>query len=201
MVMYSNDNMNNNTNSLEKKVRINNRKNNLKKILLQTVMVSGVVAVSLIAPGVLVAMKKLGILPKNRQKESINSCRNKLIKSGYLKYQNDHLEITQKGENYLNREIIYENTKNQKRKWDCKWRVLIFDIPERKKIIREQIRRTLISVGFMRLQDSVWIYPYDCEKLITLLKADLKIGKDVLYMIVEALEYDKPVRLYFGFSR
>ena len=86
MIMYTSDNMNNRINGLEKEVKINNRKNNLKKILLQTVMVSGVVAVSLIAPGVLVAMKKLGILPKNRQKESINSCRDKLIKSSYLKY-------------------------------------------------------------------------------------------------------------------
>jgi hypothetical protein len=33
---------------------------------------------------------------------------------------------------------------------------------------------------------------------LTLLKADFKIGKDMLYMIVDTLEYDTPVRARFG---
>lgn len=68
---------------------------------------------------------------------------------------------------------------------------------ESRKSDRENLRHTLISIGFMKLQDSVWIYPYDCEDLITLLKADMEIGKDILYMIVEALEDDKHFRKYF----
>ncbi|MBA3733114.1 hypothetical protein H0W91_01925 [Patescibacteria group bacterium] len=186
--------------NLEKDIAKKNRKANLKKIILRTVATTGIIGVSLIAPGVLVAMKKLGLLEKGRQKEFINASRNRLIIAGFLEYHNNMLRITKKGETYLLRENLYDNLKNNKKKWDGKWRVLIFDIPEGKKAIREHIRYTLISIGFMRLQDSVWIYPYDCEDLITLLKADLKIGKDILYMIVEALEYDKPVRAYFGFS-
>ena len=64
--------------------------------------------------------------------------------------------------------------------------------------MRAKIRDTLQSIGFSRLQDSVWIYPYDCEALITLFKADLRIGKDMLYMIVDELEYDAPIRKRFG---
>ena len=147
-------------------------------------------------------MKKLGLLPKKRQKEFINASRERLVTNGLLQYQNGMLNVTKKGEVYLLKEVAYENLNiKKKKKWDGKWRVLIFDIPEQKKSIREYVRHTLISIGFMRLQDSVWIYPYDCEDLIILLKADLKIGKDVLYMIVEALEYDKPVRSYFGFNK
>ena len=91
--------------------------------------------------------------------------------------------------------------KNKQKKWDGKWRVLIFDIPEKRKSVRNKIRQSLRTIGFMRLQNSVWIYPYDCEDFIILLKADFKIGKDVLYMIVEELEYDTPVKLYFGLSK
>jgi len=76
--------------------------------------------------------------------------------------------------------------------------VLIFDIPEKRKGTREKVRRTLISLGFERLQDSVWVFPYDCEDLITLLKVDFKIGKDILYLVVESLEYDLPLRKKFG---
>ena len=60
------------------------------------------------------------------------------------------------------------------------------------------LRRSMLTAGFIKLQNSVWIYPYDCEDLITLLKADLHMGKQVLYMIVEHLENDKEVRAHFN---
>jgi len=75
---------------------------------------------------------------------------------------------------------------------------LIFDIPEYRRSLREKMRRTLTVIGFKRLQDSVWIYPYDCEDLITLLKADFRIGRDVLYMIVDQLEGDQRLCKEFG---
>lgn len=187
--------------SLEKEVSLRKKRVDLKKIILQTVTSVGIISVAVVAPNVLVAMKKLGLLPKERQKEFIDASRERLIENGFLEYRNGMLSITNKGEVYLLKETAYDKLKDKKKKkWDGKWRVLIFDIPEQRKAIRERVRNTLISIGFMRLQDSVWIYPYDCENLIILLKADLKIGKDVLYMIVEALEYDKPVRSYFGFT-
>jgi len=55
-----------------------------------------------------------------------------------------------------------------------------------------------MHIGFVHLQDSVWTYPYDCEDLIVLLKADFKIGKDILYMIVDELEGDWRLRKEFG---
>ena len=55
-------------------------------------------------------------------------------------------------------------------------------------------------IGFVRLQDSVWVYPYDCEDLITLLKADFRVGKDVLYLIVDSIENDKYLRAEFNLT-
>jgi len=111
---------------------------------------------------------------------------------------NGKLRLTQKGESVL-RTLEARNYAQQKpSRWDGKWRVLIFDIPEYRKSTREKIRRTVMEIGFIRLQDSVWIYPYDCEDLLTLLKADLKVGKDLLYMIVDSLEGDAKIRLFFG---
>ena len=86
----------------------------------------------------------------------------------------------------------------KKRKWDRCWRVVIFDVPERRKGVRDRLRHFMEGCGFVRLQDSVWIYPYDCEDLIALAKADFRIGADVLYMIVERLERDKYLREHFG---
>lgn len=41
--------------------------------------------------------------------------------------------------------------------WDGKWRIVIFDIPEERRIIRNLFRRNLKKWGFKQLQKSVWI--------------------------------------------
>lgn len=45
--------------------------------------------------------------------------------------------------------------------WDGRWRVVIFDIPEIDKKSREYLRWKLISLGFGKLQKSVYISPLD----------------------------------------
>jgi len=47
------------------------------------------------------------------------------------------------------------------------------------------------------LQDSVWVYPYDCEDFINLMKADFKIGKDLLYVVADKIENDKFLAQHF----
>lgn len=76
--------------------------------------------------------------------------------------------------------------------------MLIFDIPEKQRELRDKVRNTLQAIGFKCLQDSVWVYPHDCENFIALLKADFKIGRDLLYVIAEAIENDRALRDYFG---
>ena len=75
--------------------------------------------------------------------------------------------------------------------------MIVFDVPERRRRIRTRLRAFMNEIGFVRLQDSVWVYPYDCEDFITLLKAELKIGKDVLYAIADTIEYDRGIRKHF----
>ena len=176
------------------------RKRNVQGLILKVLYTSGLVSVALLAPNVILAMNKAGLLPGRRQKESINTSRNRLIKKGFVEFHEGRLRITQKGKDFLAKEDMYMKFQNEHKKWDGKWRILVFDIPEKRRLVRNRIRRALVSIGFMRLQDSVWIYPYNCEDLVTLLKADFKIGKDVLYMVVEELEYDGSVRSYFGLS-
>lgn len=183
---------------LEEKNKKRRKKADLQKLLLTTVSTAGIIGVGLLAPQVLGAMKKLGMLPGPRQTDSIRDTRNKLVQKGLLVWEGKKLRVTEKGCKKLNSWALQDYQISKPKKWDERWRVLIFDIPERRKGLRDKVRRTLIAVGFVHLQDSVWVYPYDCEELITLLKADFKIGKDMLYMIVDTLEYDTPVRARFG---
>ncbi len=183
---------------LEKKYREKRKRADLQELILSTVSAVGIISVGLIAPNVLGALQKLGMIPTVRQKDSIRAARIRLIQKGLLKWEGKKLRLTEAGEKRLRYLSLQGYQISKPKKWDERWRVLVFDIPEKRRGLREKIRNMLVMVGFVRLQDSVWIYPYDCEDLITLLKADFKIGKDLLYMIIDTLEYDQPIRQTFG---
>ena len=79
--------------------------------------------------------------------------------------------------------------------------MLIFDIKEQRRYGRDRLRLILKQIGFKQVQRSVWVYPYDCEDLMALLKADLKLGISVLYMVVEHIENDKHLRAQFALKQ
>ncbi|OHA26994.1 MAG: CRISPR-associated endonuclease Cas2 [Candidatus Taylorbacteria bacterium RIFCSPHIGHO2_02_FULL_46_13] len=189
---------------LEKEMRKRTRRRNLQKILLRTVAAAGFMSIALLAPNALQALAKLGFINfkrKYQEKTLINRSRDRLIKAGLLaRNEEGLLRLTPKGMAKLRQLELVDYKLPRPRRWDGKWRVLIFDIKEERKSLRDKVRRTLIALGFKRLQDSVWVYPYDCEDLITLLKADFKIGKDLLYLVVEKMEYDVPLRKQFGLA-
>ncbi len=183
----------------EKESKRRAKRANLKKLILSTVATAGIIGVALVAPNVLGAMDKLGMMPRRRQGEFIRGSRDRLIRKGLLKVENGFLRLTLRGEKAL-RHLMLDGAV-WKGRWDGKWRIIIFDIPEKKKVLRERVRGKLQLVGFVQLQQSVWIYPYDCEDLVILLKADLNIGKDLLYLIVDSLENDAALRVHFKLRR
>lgn len=66
-------------------------------------------------------------------------------------------------------------TKRIKRN-DAQWQMLIFDIPERKRLLRTILRQNLLRLGYQMLQQSVWVCPYDVyqetEKLLMVYELD-----------------------------
>ncbi|MFZ2299839.1 MAG: CRISPR-associated endonuclease Cas2 [Candidatus Moraniibacteriota bacterium] len=105
--------------------------------------------------------------------------------------------LTKKGDRELAK-YTAESETLKPQKWDGKWRLVIFDIKETKKGQRDRIRRNLARFGFEKLQNSIWVYPYECEDLITYLKADCKIDKEVLYIVSEKIPNDGWIRKKFG---
>ena len=48
-------------------------------------------------------------------------------------------------------------------KWDKKWRIIIFDVPEKQKRLRDTLRIKLKQLGLLELQKSVFVHPYGCK--------------------------------------
>ncbi len=184
--------------NLEAQGKARKQKRDIKHALLAGLKLTALAGVVVLAPNAAQALHKLGLLPKeNNDKTAIARACARLVSQGLLKRSEKGLRLTPKGLSALTyHELAYSSGK--RRRWDGRWRVLIFDVPEYRKGVRDKMRRTLMHIGFIRLQDSVWVYPYDCEDFIVLLKADFKIGRDVLYMIVDELEGDRELRKGFG---
>lgn len=70
------------------------------------------------------------------------------------------------------------------KRWDKKWRLLIFDIPQERKISREALRGKLKELGFHQLQKSVWIYPFECRPEMELLQDFFGLSKNEMRLII-----------------
>jgi len=107
--------------------------------------------------------------------------------------------ISEKGQKKVSI-IESENLIIQKpQRWDKKWRLIIFDIPDKnKKAAREALRSRLKRFGFYQLQKSVWAYPFPCEKEIRLICQIFDINPYVNIVLAENIEDDFQLRKYFG---
>ena len=106
------------------------------------------------------------------------------------------IRLTEKGAQELLRYQMREKNL-EKRSWDRKWRVIIFDIEEKRRYARDRIRQEMQSFGFVKMQESVWVYPHECEQIVALLKAKYKIGKELVYITAGDIENDEWLRKEF----
>ncbi|MDP3764261.1 MAG: hypothetical protein Q8Q95_01430 [bacterium] len=77
--------------------------------------------------------------------------------------------------------------------WDKKWRIVLFDIPEKHKPAREALRETLKRLGFYEYQKSVLIQPYPCQDEINFLIEYFSIRSYV--RIITATDLDNELHL------
>lgn len=83
-------------------------------------------------------------------------------------------------------------------KWDGRWRVVIFDIPDRFKKAREALRKKLRDLGFIKLQESVFVLPYECEDEINFITEVFLIRSFVRFMKVASFTNEEQIRLKFN---
>lgn len=85
-------------------------------------------------------------------------------------------------------------------RWDGKWRVVIFDVPEKYKKFRDTFRMRLRQMGLYQLQKSVYVSPYPCFHEIEFLRELYGIAVTVVYLTVEKIEDDAFLRTHFKLS-
>ncbi len=153
------------------------------QVLLATAILGGTITVAAAFPGIFKLIRNNAAAGKKAKRERYQ----KLWRSFYnLKKKNMFEKVgegkdgviyrfSEKGRAMV-REFAVETLEleNPKR-WDGKWRMVMFDIPEKFKSKRLIFQRKLNELDFYPLQKSVWLHPFSCEKEINFLRDFLEI--------------------------
>jgi len=118
----------------------------------------------------------------------------KKIAAGYCE-----LVLTEAGEKQAKGFSIFDKSIKFKKskKWDKKWRVVIFDIPEKNRRFRDILRSHLYALDFYKIQKSVFVSPHPYEKSILELVSVYSAMPYVRVITAEKVDNEKELRKHF----
>lgn len=189
----------------KKKFYLSHEQKDLALTILKSLALGVVLAVALIAPNSLQILEifrnkdqKIKKLGKRQSWKVIQKLREQKIIRLTKKDNYDILEITEKGRKEILKYDLEKMTIKQSRQWDGWWRVVVFDIPEEQKIAREALRRLLRKLGFHKLQKSVFVIPYECQKEINYIKEIYEIRDHLIYLRAKYIDNDEYLKTNFN---
>jgi len=118
----------------------------------------------------------------------------RLIDRGIAEKKNSKLGLTKEGRSIISGLIA--KRKILDKKWDGKYRLVIFDIPEIKKGSRRWLREELYLLRYIQLQKSVFIGKYPLSQDIIKDIKRLKLGDFVNYLLVEKVYDERKLNLF-----
>lgn len=156
--------------------------------MLRLAMSGALIAAVLLAPNAIQALdkplqkylKKLNARDRQREISRVFSYmkHRQLISDEY-----EHgLVVTKKGLARLQKRDFDQLSIAAQRKWDRRWRLVFFDIPESHKHGRDALTSKLRNLGFRPLQRSVWIYPFPCYDEIVIVCDAFGVRQFVSYI-------------------
>jgi DNA-binding transcriptional regulator PaaX len=145
------------------------------------------------------AKKQLWILkqiPKEWKKENRQALQraiNSLYTSHLVmeKHHKDGATTLVLSENGKQRALRFNINKLEIKKparWDGKWRVVMFDIPEKLRRMRDSLRLHFREIGLIELQKSVFVYPYPCSKEIEFILEFHNARKHIRFVLAEKID-------------
>ena len=181
-----------------KKYKKNER---VKEILVAIAKMGFIISLAVVAPNAVGSILKItGMLPDRRSNTATNKILKKLEEKNYIQHKKlgkrEFLEMTLEGKLYLDKLTLKDLALPKEKKWDQKWRLVSFDIPEDWSQNRRKFWGNLKVLGMYRLEKSIFIYPYECREIIYKISEMLSIRKFVRYMVVDYLEKDQNAKKF-----
>lgn len=116
--------------------------------------------------------------------------------NGELQYR-----LTKKGWQAFEKINIDELAIPTPKRWDNKWRLVMFDIPLSHQKQRQYLLHRLRLLDFYMLQRSAWIHPFDCEREIGVLLKYLGLERYVSFIVVDSGNFTDHATSHFKKSK
>lgn len=105
-----------------------------------------------------------------------------LIQREKLSDGNTYIMLSVKGKKRLNSVKLNAITIPQPKKWDGRWRIVSFDIPRELRSRRYELLRELHRLGFAKLLESMWVFPFPCKSEMHQLASSLGLQGNIIYL-------------------
>ena len=186
----------------------------LGKIIISLALIGGILTVATVAPNVFSAFGK--IINTNKKYKTFFNKKEFEKTTKYLKRYKYIKIVKKKGDGdeeiyeiYLEKKgaqrVIKEGFNNltiaKPEKWDGIWRMVMFDIPNKHKWAREGFREKLRQMNFYQVQESVFVYPYNCFKEIEFLCSVFNIVDCVRYAEIKKIFFDNDILDFYQISK
>ncbi len=174
----------------------------VKAILLLSVGVAVVAAVC-VAPGLSVLCK--GLNAKNtkdryRIKRALKQMESQGILIRQIKNGKEVLVVSDKGKDKAWSVMRDDLQITRPPKWDGRWRIVTFDIPEKKSKVRREVSFKIKAIGMEAIQDSVFVSPFPCKKEIDDIAQHYNVKKFFIYLEANLIESNQDLSKKFNLS-
>src|SRR3989338_3782580 len=137
-----------------------------------------------------------GFIPKRYKRSNFYKKVNRSFKTGDIEkiVKNDgiFLRLTSTGKKRVYRDFPILNLT---RTWNKHWLIVVFDISEKSKSVRDSLRRKLKSLGFGMLQKSVWISPLSIGQDMREFISSIGLSEHVFVMEISGFVLGDPKQL------
>lgn len=133
-----------------------------------------------------------------RVKQAVQRLQKKRLVCVINKNGSDIIEITELGKRKVLEYKLETMQLKRKKKWDGRWRIVMFDIPEQKKRIRNAISFKIKDIGMYPIQKSVFVFPHPCKDEIDFVGEIFGVRKNIIYIEASYIEGVDKIMRHFG---
>lgn len=179
------------------------KKETVVKIILAVIGVAGVMTIAAVAPNSVQMLELFGLGKKKYKTRSAYHALKRMQKQRLIEIKKETgdkiiISITEKGKKRLLEYNIDDMIIERPEKWDKKWRVVSFDIPEKRKKAREALREKLKDFDFYPLQESLFVSPFPCRDEMDFIAKIFQIENNITYFETQEISNEYKIKKYFN---
>lgn len=165
--------------------------------ILKFLSIGGVLTAGVLAPNSIAIFGKpldklLNKFDKRQRERELRRVLHYMKQRGLVSYKPRDYEngiiLTDAGRKRIEKSTYANLSIPAPKKWDKKWRIVFFDIPEAQSSKRKALTQKLRLIGYRQLQLSIWIHPFPSRAEIEAIAERNNIRRYLTYVEVESID-------------